>query len=53
MIVTTMTLVFQLILNDVIASLFQFMPRTELKEEKELKYREMKASNHLLRKCFN
>ena len=52
-ITTTMTLVFQLIMNDAIISLLRFMSRTELREEKESKYREMKASNHLLRKCFN
>ena len=58
MIITmTMTLVFQLILNDVVASLLRFMSQTEMrKKKKESKYREMKTSNHLrslLRKCFN
>ncbi len=52
-----MTLVFQLILNDVVASLLQFMSQTEMREKKkESKYREMRTSNHLqslLRKCFN
>ena len=56
-ITTTMTLVFQLILNDVVASLLWFMSQTEMrKKKKELKYREMKTSNHLrslLWKCFN
>ncbi len=56
-IITTMTLVFQLILNDVVASLLQFMSQTEMREKKkESKYREMRTSNHLqslLRKCFN
>ncbi len=53
----TMTLVFQLVLNDVVASLLWFMPQTEMREKKkESKYRETKTSNHLrslLRKCFN
>ncbi len=52
-----MTLVFQLILNDVVASLLQFMSQIEMREKKkESKYREMKTSNYLqslLRKCFN
>ena len=56
-IITTMTLVFQLILNDVVASLLQFMSQTEMREKKkESKYCEMRTSNHLqslLRKCFN
>ncbi len=56
-IATMMTLVFQLILNDVIASLFQFMSQTEMrKKKKESKYRETRTSNHLrslLWKCFN
>ncbi len=56
-IITTMTLVFQLILNDVVASLLQFMSQTEMREKKkESKYREMRTSNHLrslLWKCFN
>ncbi len=56
-IATTMTLVFQLILNDVVASLLRFMPQTEMrKKKKESKYRETRTSNHLrslLRKCFN
>ncbi len=56
-ITTTMTLVFQLILNDVVASLLRFMSQTEMrKKKKESKYRETKTSNHLqslLRKCFN
>ncbi len=58
MIITTMmTLVFQLILNDVVASLFRFMPQSEMREKKkESKYREIRTSNHLrslLRKCFS
>ena len=56
-IITMMTLVFQLILNDVVASLLQFMSQIEMREKKkESKYREMKTSNYLqslLRKCFN
>jgi len=56
-IATAMTLVFQLVLNDVVASLLRFMPQTEMREEKkESKYRETGTSNHLrslLRKCFD
>ncbi len=56
-IATAMTLVFQLVLNDAVASLLRFMPQTEMREEKkESKYRETRTSNHLrslLRKCFN
>ena len=44
-------------MNDVVASLFRFMFQTEMREKKkELKYHEMRISNHLwslLRKCFN
>ena len=56
-IATAITLVFQLLLNDAVASLLRFMPQTEMKEEeKEPKYRGTGASNNLrslLRKCFN
>jgi len=56
-IATAMTLVFQLVLNDAVASLLRFMPQTEMrKEKKESKYRGTGTSNHLrslLRKCFN
>ena len=51
-IATATTFVFQLILNDAVAPLLRFMPRTEMREEKEPKYRGTEASNHLLRKCF-
>ncbi len=56
-IIMMITLVFQLILNDVVASLLRFMSQTEMrKKKKELKYCKMRTSNHLqslLRKCFN
>jgi len=53
---TATTLVFQLILNDAVAPLLRFMPRSEMREERESKYRGTEVRNHLrsfLRKCFD